>query len=64
MTRGKEVVIDYEFLWCRHNETVVKQLWVPSAAASKTFRFEEPLQDDASWVERERHKLNPWAYRI
>jgi len=50
MTGGREVVIDYEFLWWRQNETVVKQLCVPSAAASKTFRFEEPLQDDGSWV--------------
>jgi hypothetical protein len=39
MAGGREVVIDYEFLRGRQNETVVKELCVASAAAAETFRF-------------------------
>ena len=39
MTGGCEVAIDYEFLQGRQYETVVKELWVASAATSDTFRF-------------------------
>jgi len=42
--RGREVVIDYEFLRRRKNETVVKELCVASAAASETFRFKSPYK--------------------
>jgi len=41
---GMEVVIDYEFLRGRQNETVVKELCVASAAASETFRFNIPYK--------------------
>jgi len=36
--------IDYEFLRGRQNETVVKERYVASAAASETFRFKPPYQ--------------------
>jgi len=36
---GREAIIDYEFLRRRHNETVVEELCVATAAASETFRF-------------------------
>jgi len=36
---GREVVIDYEFLRGRQNETVVKELCVANAAAFETFLF-------------------------
>ena len=44
MTEGRDVVIDYEFLRGRQNETVVKELCVVSAAAAETFRFNSPYK--------------------
>jgi hypothetical protein len=46
----REVLIDFEFLRRRQNETVVKQLCVASATASETLRFKSPykLADDGS----------------
>jgi len=41
---GREVVIDYVFLWGQQNETIVKDLCVASAAASETFRFKNPYR--------------------
>ena len=41
---GRKVVIDYEFLRGRQNETVVKELCMVSAAASETFRFKSPYK--------------------
>jgi len=47
---GRAVVIDYEFLVERQNETVIKELCMASAAASQTFRFKSPykMADDCS----------------
>ena len=39
-----EAVIDYQFLWGRQNETVVKELCVSSAAASKNVPFQAPYK--------------------
>jgi len=39
---GREVVVDFEFLRGRQNDTVVKELSVDSANAAKTFRFKRP----------------------
>jgi len=44
MTKGKEVVIHYEFLRGRQNETVFKNLLVASAAASEVFLFKSPYK--------------------
>jgi len=41
---GREVVIDYEFLRGRQNETVVKELSVASANAAETFLFKSPYK--------------------
>ena len=41
---GRVVVIDYEFLRGRQNETVVKELTVAGAATSETFRFKSPYK--------------------
>jgi len=41
---GREVVIYFEFLRGRHNETVVKELSVDSANAVKKFRFKRPYK--------------------
>ena len=43
MAGDREVVIDFEFLRGRQNETVVKELSVASAAASETFRFKRTV---------------------
>jgi len=37
MAGGREVVIDYEFLRGRQNETIVKELCVASARRSRRF---------------------------
>ena len=37
-------MIDYESLWGRQNETIVKELCVASAAAFETFRFKSPYK--------------------
>ena len=75
MAGGREVVIDYEFLRGRQNETVVKELCVASAPASETFRFKGPykMADHGSsinglkWADRHieykelhRSSLRPW----
>jgi hypothetical protein len=39
---SRAVVIDFQFLRGRQNETVVKELCVASATASDTFRFKSP----------------------
>ena len=39
-----EVVIDYEFLRGRQNQTVVKEICVASAIASETFSFKPPYK--------------------
>jgi len=45
MSRGtREVVIDYDFLRGRQNETVVNELCVASAAAYEIFRFKSPYK--------------------
>ena len=44
MNEGGAVVIDYEILRGRQNETVVEELCVASAAASETFRFKSPYK--------------------
>jgi len=41
---GREVVIAYEFLRGRQNETVVKELSVASANAFETFHFKSPYK--------------------
>jgi hypothetical protein len=41
---SREAVTDFEFLRRRQNETVVKELCVASATASKTFRFKIPYK--------------------
>jgi len=41
---SREAVIESEFLWGRHNETVVNELCVDSAIASETFRFIPPYK--------------------
>jgi len=56
---GREVVIDYEFLQGRQNETVVKELCVVSSAASETFSFKSPYkvadhgssENDLNWAD-------------
>jgi len=40
----REIVIDYEFLRGRQNETVVKELSVSSANAAETFLFKSPYR--------------------
>jgi len=50
----REVVIDYEFLRGRQNETVVNELCVASAAVFVTFRFKSPYKMAVSWLIRER----------
>jgi len=55
---SREAVIDYEFLFGRKNETVVKELCVASAIASETFRFKSPYvmadhgseENGISWI--------------
>jgi len=44
MPEGRAVVIDYEFLQGRQNETVVKELCVASTAVSETFPFKSPYK--------------------
>ena len=41
---GREVVVDFEFLRGRQNDTVVKELSVDSANAVKKFRFKRPYK--------------------
>jgi len=41
---SREAVIDYEFLWGRQNETVVKEFCVASAITSEAFRFKPPYK--------------------
>jgi len=41
---GREVVIDFEFLRGRQNETVVKELSVASGSAAEMFRFKSPYK--------------------
>ena len=41
---SREAVIDYEFLRGRQNETVVKERFVVSVAASEKFRFKPPYK--------------------
>jgi len=56
---GREVVIDYEFLSWRQNQTVVKELSVSSAAASEEFRSKSPykmadqclLENGVNWAD-------------
>jgi len=65
---GRDVVIDYEFLRRRQNETVVKELCVTGAAASETFRFKKPYKMDdhgssengLNWANCTRSSLRPW----
>jgi len=40
----REIVIDFEFLQGRQNETVVMELSVASANAAETFRFKSPYK--------------------
>jgi len=56
---SREVLIDYEFLRGRQNETVVKELCVASAADSETFRFKPPykmadhgsIENGINWID-------------
>ena len=40
----REAVIDFEFLWGRPNEIVVKDLGLSSANFSEMFRFKSPYK--------------------
>jgi len=44
MTGSRKVVIHYEILRWRQNETVVKELCVARADASETFLFKSPYK--------------------
>jgi len=56
---SREAFIDYEFLFGRQNETVLKELCVACAAASETFRFKPPYkmadhgstENDMNWID-------------
>ena len=39
---GTDFVFNYYLLWGQQNETIFKERWVASAAASETFGFKNP----------------------
>jgi len=57
---SRGAVIDYDFFRGLQNGTVVKELCVVSASASKS-SVSSPLQDGRSRLDSERHKLDGWA---
>ena len=48
---NREAVIDFEFLRGRQTVTVVKELCVVSATASKTFGFKSPYNNGINWAD-------------